>query len=146
MTANTLGTRVRAVREELGIEAADLAKAAGMAYSTLMDIENERQKRSTKLHRIAAVLGVHPDWLESGEGPRNAAEGPALPKAADQVVVHGFQMSREAASLAAEWEKIEDAELKRSAADLILRLVAKQKRDARKKKTEKAQPSRRADA
>lgn len=71
----TLGARIRAVREERGFEPKELAQRAGLAYSTLMDIENGRQASSTKLHSIASVLRVHARWLETGRGHRDLDEG-----------------------------------------------------------------------
>lgn len=39
-----------------------------MSYATLAGIENGDQNTTTRLHRLAAVLGVSPDWLDSGAG------------------------------------------------------------------------------
>lgn len=68
--AETIGARVRKVREELEISRADLARSAGIAVSTLSDLELGESKSSTALHRIAARLAVDPNWLETGRGVR----------------------------------------------------------------------------
>lgn len=72
---------MRATREALSIEAADLARQAKMAYSTLIDLENDRQKSSRRLHAIADALSVNAKWLETGRGPKESrgAGGPGAP-------------------------------------------------------------------
>lgn len=70
----TVGARVRQIRELRGIARSELASLLGMPYSTLAEIENDRMKSSTKLHRIAEALKVRPDWLETGRGQRDAPE------------------------------------------------------------------------
>lgn len=47
-----------------------LAKAAGIAVSTLSDLELDRSQSSTKLHRLAERLGVRVEWLETGKGAK----------------------------------------------------------------------------
>lgn len=66
----TIGDRIRAVREEKGISRADLARAAGLAYSTLADLENGNSSGTTALHKIAEFLGVRARWFETGRGSR----------------------------------------------------------------------------
>lgn len=66
----TIGTRIRAEREARGISRGELAKFAGIAPTTLSNLELGLSKSSTALHKIAARLGVHADWLETGRGPK----------------------------------------------------------------------------
>ncbi len=66
----TLGQRIREVREEQGISRAQLAQAAGLSSTTLSDLELDRSKSTTKLHRIAGRLRVNVAWLETGRGPK----------------------------------------------------------------------------
>jgi phage repressor protein C with HTH and peptisase S24 domain len=73
----TIGTRIRAEREAQRISRNDLAKAAGIAPTTLSNLELGLSKSSTALHKIAARLGVRTDWLETGK----------LPKGDDRTVV-----------------------------------------------------------
>ncbi|MGZ0026410.1 XRE family transcriptional regulator [Stenotrophomonas sp. S4] len=66
----TIGSRIRAEREALGISRGELAKFAGIAPTTLSNLELGLSKSTTALHRIAARLGVKTDWLETGRGPK----------------------------------------------------------------------------
>lgn len=68
-----LGTRIRSCRERAGLSARELSTRVGMAYSTLMDIENGRSRRSLHLHRIAEVLGVSAMYLETGRDESHTA-------------------------------------------------------------------------
>lgn len=54
----TIGTRIRAEREAQGIDRKDLAAAAGIAKTTLADLENGRMNTTTALHKIADRLGI----------------------------------------------------------------------------------------
>ncbi len=73
----TIGSRIRATRQTLRISAAALAKQTGIAYSTLMDLENGRTKSTPALHRIAAALKTTPEFLETGKASRVAEDRPA---------------------------------------------------------------------
>ena len=75
----TIGSRIRAEREAQGISRAELAKFAGIASTTLSNLELGLSKSSTALHKIASRLGVHADWLESGKGPKTAEDRPVAP-------------------------------------------------------------------
>lgn len=67
---DTIGSRIRAVREKQEISRADLAKSAGIKPSTLSDLELGLSKTTTALHKIARRLGVSVDWLETGREER----------------------------------------------------------------------------
>lgn len=67
---DTIGSRIRAVREKQDISRADLAKSAGIKPSTLSDLELGLSKTTTALHKIARRLGVSVDWLETGREER----------------------------------------------------------------------------
>lgn len=75
--AMTVGERIRARRKELGIEVEDLASKVGLAASTIYELENGRQKSTTKLHRFARELGVTVEYLETGRAFRVAEDSPA---------------------------------------------------------------------
>lgn len=75
----TIGERIRQAREHgpvAKVSRKDLAAAAGIAYSTLADVENGFSDSTTALHRIAKRLKVRVEWLETGKGameaPKNA--------------------------------------------------------------------------
>jgi transcriptional regulator with XRE-family HTH domain len=69
---DTVGKRVRWWREHKKIGQKDLAKQCSMAWSTLSDLENDRQGGSRKLHLIAAKLALNPHYLETGKGEPEA--------------------------------------------------------------------------
>lgn len=129
---STLGRRVKDRRKELGIGRDELAKFSGMSYSALADIENDRQHSTTRLHKLAERLGVRASWLETGEGPRDVPQGPLSPSPVDNVAVHGFLISRDAAELGSEWEKIAASACRDAIRNLIMVLVGDQKRSKRK--------------
>lgn len=64
----TVGQRIRAMREAQGISRAQLAKAGGIGITTLSDLELDRSQSTTKLHRIAERLCVSAEWLATGRG------------------------------------------------------------------------------
>jgi transcriptional regulator with XRE-family HTH domain len=135
-TAETIGDRIQRRRKEKGIARGELAKAAGLAYSTLADIENGLQQSSTKLHKIAAHLDVPVMWLETGEGPSAQAVSAAIREAAAAYTsprsVHGINCSPEGAQIGAEWDKIEGEEYRKLARDFVYGLVSAQKRAGRR--------------
>ena len=71
----TVGERIRSEREAKGISRNELAQHAGLAYSTLADLENNKSGGTTVLHKIADKLGVRPDWLATGKGPKDGVVG-----------------------------------------------------------------------
>lgn len=62
-----IGERIRAARQAKGISVKELARQSGLAPSTIYDLERGRQSGSTKLHRLAEVLGKTTVELEHGE-------------------------------------------------------------------------------
>lgn len=71
---DTIGQRIRAVRTRQGISRKQLADYAGIAESTLSDLELDRSKATTKLHLIAERLGTNANWLQTGKGPRDGSQ------------------------------------------------------------------------
>jgi transcriptional regulator with XRE-family HTH domain len=59
------GTAIRCFRIKLtGLKPGEFANKAGIAYSTLDNIENERKEASLEaIHRIADALGVPPEAI-----------------------------------------------------------------------------------
>lgn len=66
----TIGSRIRARREELKITRKVLAGAMKIAISTLSDLELGRSASTTGLHHAAKRLGVRAEWLETGMGQK----------------------------------------------------------------------------
>jgi transcriptional regulator with XRE-family HTH domain len=59
------GTAIRCMRIKIAkLKPGEFARVAGIAYSTLDNIENERKEASLEaLHRIADALGVPPEAI-----------------------------------------------------------------------------------
>jgi transcriptional regulator with XRE-family HTH domain len=75
-----LGKRIKARREELGIEQKELAaKIPGLKPSALSNLENRDSKSTSFARLIAMELRVHQKWLETGEGPKLVEEGEVAP-------------------------------------------------------------------
>ena len=67
-----IGKRIKEAREEAGLTQEELAKAAGVAQSTIGGLESERNPGSSRTAEIAAVLGVEPLWLAAGKGEKRS--------------------------------------------------------------------------
>jgi transcriptional regulator with XRE-family HTH domain len=65
-----IGRKLKERRVELGLSVKQVADAAGMAATTLYDLEREEQHSTTRLHALCKVLGLNPEWADSGRGPR----------------------------------------------------------------------------
>jgi len=67
--SSTLGRKVRDLRQEKGLTLDQLAQATGSSKSYIWEIENKPVARPSgeKLNRIAAVLGVTPEFLADGD-------------------------------------------------------------------------------
>lgn len=81
MAMTTIGDRIKRARSERAsgkVSRKELASAAGIAYSTLADIENGYSTSTTVLHKIAKRLGTRVEWLETGKGPRESQVGDQL--------------------------------------------------------------------
>jgi len=132
----TLGKRLRQRRLELNLTLEQVAKGAGLGTGTVSDIEQGRQKGTTKLHKIAELLRVHVKWLEEGTGPMEAKERMVDPT---PFSTHGILVTREGAQVGAEWDKIEGEEYRRLVVEFVEGMVAAQKRANRlQKETESA--------
>lgn len=66
----TIGQRVKAERKALRLTQKQLGEAVGLKGETIRDLELGRMASTTKLHRIADVLGVSVSWLETGKGAK----------------------------------------------------------------------------
>lgn len=65
----TLGTRIRARRQEIGLSASALARRAGVTRDTLHAWETDQSEpRANKLQMLAGVLGTNVGWLIEGDG------------------------------------------------------------------------------
>jgi transcriptional regulator with XRE-family HTH domain len=70
----TLGSRIKARRQELGLSASALARRAGVTRDTLHAWETDQSEpRANKLQMLAGVLGATVGWLIEGDGGCGAA-------------------------------------------------------------------------
>ena len=70
----TIGERIKRIRDAKGVSRGDLAKVVGLAYSSLSDLESGKARTTTVLHKIASALGVRVEWLETGKGSQDPPE------------------------------------------------------------------------
>lgn len=71
---DTIGERVRARRTQIDMTRPELARRAGIAYSSLSDLELGLSKNSLALHKIAKILNCRVEWLETGKKPIEAQD------------------------------------------------------------------------
>ncbi|OQS36816.1 hypothetical protein B0T40_10545 [Chromobacterium haemolyticum] len=65
---NGRGERIRAERVRRKWRQEDLARKAGVSRGLIGDLENGRNRDTTRILDIARALGVTPQWLETGKG------------------------------------------------------------------------------
>lgn len=70
----TLGSRLKAARTAAGLTQADVAKNIGVSPQAIQHLETGNSRSSRHLHRIARILGVTAEWLETGDdsGPNSS--------------------------------------------------------------------------
>lgn len=67
---NSIGDRIRMRRASLNLSQGALAESLGVASAQLYRYESGRTKpRPQMIGKIAALLGVRPEWLSNGELP-----------------------------------------------------------------------------
>ncbi|MBP2666958.1 MAG: peptidase [Firmicutes bacterium] len=74
----TLAERLIWARTQKGLSQSELAKAAGVAQSTIGNLEAGIRLSSRKIAAIASVLGVNALWLAEGKGdpiPKSPEDG-----------------------------------------------------------------------
>lgn len=100
------GQRIKERRKELQMTVAALARAAGIAPSTLYDLERGDAQASTRMHALCQTLGLNPQWVETGAGAR-LANGKPLQNAVE-IVIGGERLTPESARLAAQIERLDE--------------------------------------
>jgi transcriptional regulator with XRE-family HTH domain len=133
------GERIRRRREHLEWKVPFVAKKAGVAPSTLYEIENGRMRSSTRLHAICKVLGLRIEYVESGELPELAADEPRgkyrIADAAPTYTFHGVQITPDEVEVGVEWGKL-DEPARSLVRQQVLLMVAEQVRAKRRKAKE----------
>jgi transcriptional regulator with XRE-family HTH domain len=76
MATTTLAERLKSARKAAGLSQEDLAKSAGIAQSTIGNIEAGTRKRPREVVALATVLNVAPHWLVTGDGSMVVGESP----------------------------------------------------------------------
>jgi len=76
-SVRTIAERTKAAREALGLNQVELAARAKVSPGTIGNLEAGTRKNPRELLAIAAALGVMPDWLKTGRGPRDFRESVA---------------------------------------------------------------------
>lgn len=108
-----------------GGNVSQFAKAVGKSQSQIADTLDARKPFGEKVARaMESAASLVPLSLDS--------TGPARIAVRETVAVYGLQLSRGAAMLGQEWEKLEP-ELQRAVQTMIEALVAKQKRTERRR-------------
>lgn len=74
----TLGQRLEECLSESGKTLADVAKIAGVSYAGASQWKTGETKRirAENLFPIARTLGVNPEWLATGKGPKRDSTKP----------------------------------------------------------------------
>lgn len=70
---DTIGDRIKAVREFRGLSQVELARQVGISPGAIGNYENNSREQPRKLSGIADALGVSLKWLEHGTGPNPVA-------------------------------------------------------------------------
>ena len=104
---DTIHSRIKKRRQELGLSQPQLAEACGVTYQTVQQWENEPDPNNPKtlstapsrrrMPRVAAALGVTEEWLRTGDRDNHEALDPIelqlvnlyrkLPGAAQELLV-----------------------------------------------------------
>ena len=101
MRSMSTGSRIKQRRNLQKMTVRRLADAVGMSPGALSDLENDRHGGTQRLWKLADVLGVRVEWLQTGDGP---IEPPAAEK--PRLVYHARPLSEEAALLASDWDQL----------------------------------------
>jgi transcriptional regulator with XRE-family HTH domain len=64
-----------------------LARMVRASPSTIRDIENGRNRATTKLLQLAKALRVNPQWLDTGKGP----QAPVVPNESTYIAAESIE-------------------------------------------------------
>jgi len=68
---DSLAHRIEAVRTEKGLTKTDIWQGAGLSSGVYAQWMNGAALKGETLIKVASVLGVNPDWLQTGKGNRD---------------------------------------------------------------------------
>jgi transcriptional regulator with XRE-family HTH domain len=129
----TIGARIKSRREEIGLPVPTLARAVGLAQSTVYDLMRSDSTSSTKLHLFAKVLGLNVDWLETGKGPRLVAGAGQAPIKEGAAPAYAPITPKEA-EIGREWGRLREPQRSVVAAQIQLLLKAQEREDSGRKR------------
>ena len=101
----TLGSRVKYVRQMMGFSQERLAELCEITQQTIQHLESDRVKRPSYLVNLADALGVDPRWLSHGyfdlapdfenlsvssNKPRSLTPNDVMAEGADLIPVYGY--------------------------------------------------------
>ena len=77
--AGSIGSRIRGLREEMGINQSELARKAKVNQTTLSRYELDivPNPRAPILFKLAAALETTPEYILNGRGPRSLSDLPS---------------------------------------------------------------------
>jgi transcriptional regulator with XRE-family HTH domain len=81
---SNLADRLRAARAEANLRQEELATRAGVSQGTIANLEAGTRKNPRELLSIARALGVQPEWLKTGKGPKHLPQDSPPHAANDQ--------------------------------------------------------------
>ena len=129
----TIGARIKSRREEINMPVTTLARAVGLAPSTVYDLMRSDSVSSTKLHLIARVLGLNIDWLETGKGPRLAGES-RHGGIKEDTVSYQPAITPTEAEIGRDWGRLHEPQRSVVAAQIRLLLRAQNREESRHKR------------
>lgn len=88
----TIAERLKSAREAAELSQDELAKKAGVSQGTIANVEGGVRKNPRELLAIARAVGVNPEWLKSGKGPKLAEPNNSNHSAQEQSP--GYAISR----------------------------------------------------
>lgn len=98
----TLGQRLHFARKKRGLNQTQLGKAADIGQPMVSKLELGTAVETAAIARLAAALGVSPDWLERGAGAEPAWDSPPDGGMAQQMSLRSAETL-----LTTTWEQIE---------------------------------------
>lgn len=90
----SIGARIRAAREQLGLSQAQLARSLGITRSACSQWEasDGTAPRRERLAQIAQLLGVSYEWLATGRSGVESGVGEASPRYASSLTAEQREM------------------------------------------------------
>ena len=79
MNAESIGYRLKKIREEAGLSMRAFGEVIGYSASYVSQIEKgNREIPARAIELISVKFGIEPAWLKTGDGPRHPVSDPAL--------------------------------------------------------------------